>query len=273
MAELPFLLMVSALVLLGPAARAAAPRETAAHGRPDAHPVQATERARDAGDAGTRCLAMLPDDPDGAADLAADWAKHGGGSAAAECGALAEMATGDPAEAARTLDALAADAKQAAARRAILAGEAAQAWLSAGEAAKALDADDRAAALSPNDPGILGQVGRAALEAGKLDRADAALSAALRLDPRQVDALVTRAEVLRRLGRAADARAEVDAANALAPGRADILLERGVLREAAGDREGARADWSQVVASAPDTEEADQAQQDLALLEAGPETR
>ena len=54
------------------------------------------------------------------------------------------------------------------------------------------------------------------------------------------------------------------------PDNAEALLERGVLRQRAEDVEGARGDWERVIAVAPDSQTADLATQDLALLDAGP---
>jgi regulator of sirC expression with transglutaminase-like and TPR domain len=51
------------------------------------------------------------------------------------------------------------------------------------------------------------------------------------------------------------------------------LLERGILRQRRNDDEGARADWQRAISLAPDTATADLAEQNLALLEAGPVRR
>jgi regulator of sirC expression with transglutaminase-like and TPR domain len=55
------------------------------------------------------------------------------------------------------------------------------------------------------------------------------------------------------------------------PDNAEGLLERGILRQRKRDEAGARADWQRIMALVPGTPTADLAQQDLALLEAGPE--
>ena len=77
----------------------------------------------------------------------------------------------------------------------------------------------------------------------------------------------------RHLGRLALAQDDVDRALALDPGDAEALLERGILRQRRNDADGARADWERTIALAPDGQAADLAQQNLALLEAGPERR
>ena len=52
-----------------------------------------------------------------------------------------------------------------------------------------------------------------------------------------------------------------------------MLVERGILRQRMGDGAGARADWEHAIELDPDSTTADLAEQNLALLEAGPERR
>ena len=69
------------------------------------------------------------------------------------------------------------------------------------------------------------------------------------------------------------AQEDVDHALVLDPENVDALLERGILRQRRGDRAGARIDWERVMALSPDSATGDLAQQNLALLDAGPERR
>jgi Flp pilus assembly protein TadD len=96
------------------------------------------------------------------------------------------------------------------------------------------------------------------------------LSHALDLDPKRADALILRATARRELGRLDDASRDIDAAYALDPDNPDLLLERGIIRQRRGDLAGARTDWQHAAALAPDTATGDLAEQNLALLEAGP---
>jgi regulator of sirC expression with transglutaminase-like and TPR domain len=57
----------------------------------------------------------------------------------------------------------------------------------------------------------------------------------------------------------------------LDPDDPDALLERGILRQRMGDPAGARADWEHARGIDPTSTTADLAEQNLALLEAGPE--
>ena len=59
----------------------------------------------------------------------------------------------------------------------------------------------------------------------------------------------------------------------LDPEDPDAFLERGILRQRRGDPAGARKDWEKAVALSPDSATGDLAQQNLALLEAGPDRR
>ncbi len=217
-----------------------------------------------------RCLGMLATDPEGAAAIAEAWSKRDGGAGAAHCRALARIALGEPALAAEELEALGQAPDSAAVARAVLLFQASEAWLMAGNPARALAAATKALDLAPGDATILIE---RATAAALLDRhaevvADVAL--ALRADPRRADALALRAAALRHLGREAEAMADADAALALEPDNAEALLERGILRQRARNDTGARADWERVIDVAPDSPAADLARQNLYLLEAGP---
>ncbi len=224
-------------------------------------------------DAANPCLALLSTDPAGASDYAEDWSRRNGGDAATQCAALAAVALGDPEAGATKLDALAGEARLPRQRRAVLADQASQAWLSAAWPDRALAASTLAVSLEPGDPALLTDRARAALAAGQAEQAVADLSAVLASHPGEAEALVVRATAYRKLDRIDAARADIDAACAALPDEPDALLERGILRERLGDVEGARRDWDRVLSLSPDTHEADLAQQDLALLEAGPDAR
>jgi tetratricopeptide (TPR) repeat protein len=242
--------------------------------RLEAPPVRQTRLATRKPVAGTNaCLVLLASDPETAADAARDWAKHGGGDDAAQCAALSDIALGDTVGGAGSLDTLSQRGSSPAAHRAQFADQAMQAWLLAGNPNDALASARRAVALDPLDLGLLVDRGRALVAAGDPAGAVTDLSKVLATRPADRDALVTRASAFRRLERLAEARADIDTACRLAPDEPSALLERGILRERAGDSDGARTDWDRIVSLAPDTHEADMAQQDLALLDAGPSER
>ena len=99
------------------------------------------------------------------------------------------------------------------------------------------------------------------------------LSHALELDSRRADALVLRGAAWRHVGRLDLAEDDVDRALALDPDNPEAFLERGILRQRRDDRAGAKKDWTQAMSLAPDSATSDLAEQNLALLEAGPDQR
>jgi len=217
-----------------------------------------------------RCLGMLATDPEGAAAIAESWSKRNGGDGAAHCRALARIALGDPGTAAAELEALGNAAGGAAVARAVLLFQATEAWLMAGNPARARAAATKALELAPDDATILIERATAAAQLERHDEVVHDITLALRADPRRADALVLRAAALRHLGREADALADANAALALDPENAEALLERGILRQRARNDTGARADWERAIDVAPDSAAADLARQNLSLLEAGP---
>ena len=239
--------------------------------RLEAPPVRQTHLTNAKPVAGSNaCLTLLASDPETASDAAREWARHGGGDDAAQCAALADIALGDTVNGAASLDALSQHGNAPASHRAQFADQAMQGWLLAGKPTDALASARHAVALDPLDPELLVDRGRAEVAAGDPADAVADLSKVLAMQPADEDALITRASAFRRLERLDEAKADIDAACLLEPDEPSALLERGILRERAGDADGARNDWDRIVSLSPDTHEADLAQQDLALLDAGP---
>jgi tetratricopeptide (TPR) repeat protein len=219
------------------------------------------------------CLAALADDPAGAAAMADSMLAGGGGDGAAHCQGLALIVTGKPEAGAVVLEALAQRSDAPAMARAVVLGQAGQARLMVAQPDKAAaDASD-ALALSPADTELF--IMRATAEAmlERFQDAVADLDAALQVDSSRTDALVSRAVMHRRLNELDLAQADVSRALALDPDSADALLERGILRERMGDRTGARVDWERARRVDPNSTTADLAEQNLSLLEAGPERR
>jgi len=223
------------------------------------------------GDQYESCLAMLPTDPEGAQALAETWETAGGGDAAEHCLALARIELGDPEEGATLLEKIGGGSHGPAVARASIYGQATQAWLMAGNADRAFAAATLALSLSSDDPDLL--IDRS-VAAGALERWQDAvddLTHALEVDPHRADAIVLRGSALRHLGKLDEAEDDIARALTMDPQNAEGLLERGILRERRNDAAGARADWERAIALAPDSATADLAQQNLALLEAGPD--
>lgn len=215
------------------------------------------------------CLSTLAADPMSAIAMADSWQTAGGGDGAAHCRGLALVAAGKPDLGADVLEELAARSTAPALARASVLGQAAQARLMVGQAAKAAaDATD-ALDLAPDDTELL--IMRATARAQLKDFAAgiADLTEALRQDGSRVDALVSRAVMRRKLNQLDLAQADIAQAITQDPGDPDALLERGILRQRMGDRSGARADWERARGIDPNSTTADLAAQNLALLDAG----
>jgi regulator of sirC expression with transglutaminase-like and TPR domain len=90
------------------------------------------------------------------------------------------------------------------------------------------------------------------------------------IEPRHAETFVLRASAWRHLNNIEVAANDVEHALAINPDSAEALLERGILRQRTGDRVGAREDWQRAINLDPNSSTADLAEQDLALLNAGP---
>lgn len=220
-----------------------------------------------------RCIGMLVSNPAGAQSFADAWEATGGGDGATHCRALAEIALGAPENGADLMEALAGRSQGQAAARASVYGQAGQAWLMAGAPGRAYGAATLALSLMPDDPDLLIDRSVASANLERYHDAVDDLTLALDLDPRRADALVFRSAAWRHLGQLDLAQDDIDRAFAQDRENPDALLERGIIRQRRGDRDGARRDWEQAIALSPDTATGDLAQQNLALLEAGPDRR
>jgi tetratricopeptide (TPR) repeat protein len=171
------------------------------------------------------------------------WIKDGGGVAAEHCAAHALVGLNRFAEAGTRLD------KIAAARdlpdvsfRAELFDQAGNAWLLAGNGAKAVQSFSAALTLSGGDADLFADLARAQAMRKNWSEVVLDLNAALQLR-RDPDLLVLRASAHRALKQLGDARTDIEAALKLKPGDGDALVERGLLRKQIGDLGGARRDF------------------------------
>jgi tetratricopeptide (TPR) repeat protein len=215
------------------------------------------------------CLAMLYDDPQGALAFADTWAS-GGGDGATHCRALAQIELGNIDTGAEMLERLADTAKAPDLARASVYGQAVQAWLMANRPARAFDAATLALVLSPNDADLMIDRAEAEGSMGQYHEAIDDLDRALAIDPRRAEAFVLRASAWRQLNNLVVAASDIARALAINPDSAEALLERGILRQRTGNQAGAREDWQRAISLDPNSTTADLAEQDLALLEAGP---
>jgi tetratricopeptide (TPR) repeat protein len=149
--------------------------------------------------------------------------------------------------------------------RVSLYDQAGNAWLLAGDGARAIQSFSAALALSAGDPDLFADLARAHAMRKNWHEVDLDLNAALQLSPRRADLLVLRASARRALKRYQDAKSDLEAALKLKPGDGDALVERGLLRKDLGDLGGARRDFQAALKSSSD-EAVAQAKDNLNLL-------
>jgi tetratricopeptide (TPR) repeat protein len=211
-----------------------------------------------------RCLARVPNDPDGALMLANAWAKTDGGAPAGHCAALALVGLRRYAEAAVKLDALAKSGFGTnPSMRTTLYDQAGNAWLLAARPDSALASFTAALAVDPMDADILSDRARANALKQNWAKADSDLTAALLVSPERADLYVLRGSARHAMGHTADARADFNRALQLQPGNADALVERGTAKFEDGDVAGARQDWQAAASAAPGSAAAETARSHL----------
>ena len=191
-----------------------------------------------------RCLASADANPALALSDADSWSKSGGGVPAEHCGAVALVNLKRYAEAGSKLDQIAGGSQKLdVAFRVELFDQAGNAWLLAGDGARAVQSFSGALALSAGDPDLFADLARAQAMRRNWPEVVLDLNAALQLAPRRPDLLVLRASARRAMKRYQDAGGDIEAALKLKPGDGDALVERGLLRRQLGDLGGARRDF------------------------------
>lgn len=147
-----------------------------------------------------RCLAAASTNPAGALAEAGSWLRVGGGVPAQHCEALALVGLKRYDQAGARLDALGkASAVPGAAMRAQIFDQAGNAWLLAGNGARAVSSLSAALALSGGDADLFADLARAQAMQRNWSGAESALNAALAQAPRRGDLLVLRASARRAL--------------------------------------------------------------------------
>jgi tetratricopeptide (TPR) repeat protein len=197
-----------------------------------------------------RCLADTQTNPAAALADADAWSKAGGGVPSEHCASLALVDLKRYAEAGARLDKIAASAgKLDASFRVALFNQAGNAWLLAGDGARAVQSFSGALALSAGDADLYADLARAQAMRRDWQEVVLDLNAALQLAPRRADLLVLRASARRALKRYEDAKGDIEAALKIKPGDGDALVERGLLRRQLGDLGGARRDFQAALRS------------------------
>jgi len=213
------------------------------------------------------CMAMIEKDPKQAFSDAIRWRDLGGREGAAHCAAAALIGLQQYREAASRLEELALESKREPDMKARILAQSSQAWLLAGEAARAEATATAALTLAPDEAAI--RVDRAQARAQLKDYKGALtdLNDSLKINPADVDALVFRATAKRFLEDISGAAEDIESALALNISHAEALLERGILRRLSKYEKGAREDWLMVLSIAPGSDAADAARANLEKMD------
>ena len=210
-----------------------------------------------------RCIALARKQPTVALEQATAWRAEGGGPAAMHCQAIALIEQGNPLKAAGVLDAAAnaiGPQPKSTGFAAALWAQAGNAWLLAGDAARAENRLTTALTLLPpaGDARVNVLIDRARTRAERTDwpAVIADLDEAAKLAPSSATVFLLRATARRRTGDLAAARSDILMAGTLAPDNVDILVERGISHAQSQQLEAALADWRRVIALAPQSDQA-----------------
>ena len=189
-----------------------------------------------------RCMAQAGKNAAAALADATAWGKAGGGAPAAHCAASALLGLKRYGEAAARLDALARAASTPSGMRGEIFAQAGNAWLLAGNGAKAVASLRSALTLTAGDADLFADLGRADAMLRNWKDAVLDLNAAINLR-RDSGLFVLRASAYRALKNYRAALADLNSALAIRPSSADAVMERGLLRRDLGDVGGARTDF------------------------------
>lgn len=194
------------------------------------------------------CMALARSEPLKALPMAEKWRAEGGGFGARHCAALAVFEAGRYGDAAVQFESIARDMHQdRPGVRAELWAQAGQAFLEAGLAERAAEAQSRALELKANDPDLWIDRGLSYAAMKAWPRAISDFDRALTLRPDDLDILVLRAAAWRSAGRTDRALDDVARALRIAPNHPEALLERGFVSLARGDRRQANDDFNTVL--------------------------
>ncbi len=215
------------------------------------------------------CMILARAAPADGFEGALAWANLDGGDGARHCAAVALIGLGQYREAAQRLERLAAELRAGNPGLSLeVLAQAGQAWLLAGDTARALAVQSAALDIDPDNVELLLDRGITQATANNYWEALDDLNRALELAPARPDLLTLRASAYRSLDALDLAREDIGLALSRAPNNPDALLERGMLRRLAGDAAGARADWLRVIALTEGTPSAEAARAKLAKLDA-----
>jgi len=213
------------------------------------------------------CLSLANLNPNAALTEAAQWQKQKGGSPADHCAAMAMVELKRYPEAATRLDALGRAPGMGEFRPQIF-DQAGNAWMLAGDPAKAVLSFSDALALSANDADLYADLARAQAMRKNWSEVESDLNAALAIQPRRADFLVLRASARQAQRKLKPARDDANAALAIKPNYPEAFVQRGEIARDAGDVANARRDFQAALKLASGGETADAARSGLEALDA-----
>lgn len=179
------------------------------------------------------CIQAIAVDAEAAFEEALAWRHQAGGWPAEHCVSLALIALGQAEDGADRLRAAAEGAISATDRsRAIMFGQAGDAYLEAGLSEKALSAFSRGIDFDEGDPGLRRGRAEAALARENYESAADYAGEAIAVDASDAEAHRLRGEARLATGDLNGAEADMRAARALAPDNIEVLLLRGRINEA-----------------------------------------
>lgn len=224
------------------------------------------------------CLATVRTAPATAAGQAKAWLSSGGGIMAAQCLGLAYAALERWPDAGAAFEAAAKDATaRDDKRRGDLWVQAGNAWLAAGDAARAKTALEAALATKLLGPALEGEVhldlARAAVARNDVTLARSEIDKGLKLVPDDAFAWYLSAALARRAGDLPRAQEHIAKAVALAADDPAILLEAGNIAGVSGEKDAAEGLYARAMRSGPDTEAGRAAKAALDAAAAPPQSR
>lgn len=220
-----------------------------------------------------RCVALMKQPAETATASAQQWERAGGGAVARQCLGLNFANRGEWAAAAAAFESAGRLAQTDDPRTATYWAQAGNAWLAAGQAAKAIPALESALASKDLVGFDRGEVeldrGRALALTGDRTGARVAIDRALTTADEDPLAWLLSATLARQMGDLARAKTDIAAAIARAADDPSVQLEAGNIAALGGDRAAAKAAWSQVVKLRPDSPQAKAATAALAQFGGG----
>ena len=221
------------------------------------------------------CAALARAEPLRAVEVASEWRLKGGGIAARQCLGLAYSKLERWAPAATAFEQAAMDAETAKdPGRADFWVQSGNAWLAAGDAAKARKAFDAALATTLLTGELRGEVhldrARAAVAAGDLKAARADIDQGLKFVPSDPFGWYLSSALALRESDLGRAKADIVKALALAPADADLLLQAGNVAGVSGEVEAATDFYARAARAAPASPAGKAAQAALAANAAAP---